>query len=128
MSHIRKHLQKEHFEDISSGRKTVECRLKKGDFASLQIGDNITFHNDDGNEVVVSVLELIPYNSFEECLDEHLTSTLPRVSNKNEGVSIYLKPTGIYNKDDENRYKIIAIRFVKIEGYLTPKIGKLRNF
>ena len=124
MSHIRKHLQKEHFDDIVLGSKTVEGRLKKGDFSSLQPGHIITFHNDDGNEVVVTVINVIPYDSFSDFLNNHLHSALPRVLSKKEGLDIYLKPTGIYEPEDETRYKVVAVVFQKFLGYQTPVFSR----
>ena len=48
------------------------------------------------------------YNSFEEyLLNETLENCLPGIDTIEQGVSIYYK---YYKKEDEDRYKIIAIR------------------
>ena len=124
-SHIRKHLHDDHFRTIASGEKTVEGRLRKGDFAGLDSGDLITFYNDSGEEITVVILAIIPYDTFDEMLEDHLQDALPKASNKEEGLKIY---RNIYNEKDEERYKVYAIKFMKADGYLTPLPGSFNDF
>ena len=60
------HLNKEPFELIKSGQKTVEMRLNDRKRKYIEVGDNIIFGNDDGETILVKVSDRAVYESFDE--------------------------------------------------------------
>ena len=106
-----KNLSEPWFSLIKLGLKKCEGRLKKGDFAEIKKGDYIKFENNDfGFERTfrVKITSIRNYNSFREyLLNEKLEKCLPGIDKIEQGVNIYYK---YYKKEDEEKYKIIAIR------------------
>lgn len=116
MSEYTKNLSEPWFSLIKLGIKKCEGRLKKGDFAEIKKGDYIKFENNDfgfERNFRVKITSIHNYNSFEEyLLNETLEKCLPGIDTIEEGVSIYYK---YYKKEDEDTYKIIAIRIKVIK-------------
>jgi ASC-1-like (ASCH) protein len=112
----RKHLSEPWFSLIKTGLKKCEGRLKKGDFAEMKKGDYIIFENSDvgfKREFRVKITSIHNYNSFGDYLSmETLEKCLPGVNTMEEGLSIYYK---YYSKQDEEKYKIVAIR-IKVKN------------
>ena len=106
-----KNLSEPWFSLIKLGLKKCEGRLKKGDFAEIKKGDYIKFENNDfGFERTfrVKITSIRNYTSFREyLLNEKLEKCLPGIDKIEQGVNIYYK---YYKKEDEEKYKIIAIR------------------
>jgi ASC-1-like (ASCH) protein len=111
MTEYTKNLSEPWFSLIKLGIKKCEGRLKKGDFAEIKKGDYIKFENNEfgfERNFRVIITSIHNYNSFEEyLLNETLENCLPGIDTIEQGVSVYYK---YYKKDDEDRYKIIAIR------------------
>ena len=111
MTEYTKHLSEPWFSLIKLGIKKCEGRLKKGDFSEIKKGDYIKFENNDfgfERNFRVKITSIHKYNTFSEYLEkEKLEKCLPGIDTIEQGVSIYYK---YYKKDDEDKYKIIAIR------------------
>jgi ASC-1-like (ASCH) protein len=104
-----KNLSEPWFTLISLGLKTCEGRLNKGDFYKMQVGDTITFTNDDFNhrEVSVRITKLTKYKTFESYLKkEKLKYCLPGIKTMKDGLSVYFK---YFTKEKEAQYGIVAI-------------------
>lgn len=104
-----KNLSEPWFTLITLGLKICEGRLNKGDFSKMQIGDTITFTNDDFNhrEVSVRITKITKFKTFESYLKkETLKKCLPGITTIDNGLSVYFK---YFSKYDEAQYGIIAI-------------------
>lgn len=105
---IKKHLSEPWFTIIMLGLKTVEGRLNKGVFKELNVGDTITFYNDDViyREYKTKITKISYYDTFEEYLNkETLNDCLPGYTNIEDGLEVYYK---YFTKEDERHYKIKA--------------------
>jgi ASC-1-like (ASCH) protein len=111
MTTYTKHLSEPWFSLIKIGAKRCEGRLNKGDFSEMKKGDFIIFENNDFDfprSYRCKITSIHNYISFENYLEsESLEKCLPGIDTIEEGVSIYYK---YYKKEDENQYKIRAIR------------------
>lgn len=115
---------------IKSGKKSVEGRLKKGDFADMKIGDIVTWTNDNNKSFDTKIIIINQYDTFEDYLTkEGLENTLPidEVKSIKDGVNIYRK---YYTIEHEQEYGILAIHLEVIEdddikgGELSPATYK----
>ncbi len=109
-----KHLSEPWFSLVKSGKKTVEGRLIKSDFAKMVIGDIIKFYNkvDKSDIFQVEITKIRKYNTFKEMITkERLKNVLPTIKKIEDGVKIY---HDIYNEEDEKKYNVVAIRMVLI--------------
>jgi len=111
---LTKNISEPWFSLIKVGLKTVEGRLNKGDFALLNKGDSIKIVNTDTDfgfmrDYEIKITSIHKYNSFKEYLEkEKLEKCLPGIDTIEDGIKVYYK---YYSKEDEDKYKIIAIRF-----------------
>ena len=108
--YLKKHLSEPWFTLVMLGVKTVEGRLNKGEFGKIQVGDIITFYNDDAiyREFNVKIIEIANYSNFESYLrKETLKKCLPGFFKIKDGLKVYYK---YYSKEDEEKYKIKAFR------------------
>ena len=109
---ITKNISEPWFSLIKVGLKTVEGRLNKGDFMSLNRGDILIITNTElgfMREYKIKITSIHNYKTFSEYLEkEKLEKCLPGIDTIDEGVKVYYK---YYSKSDEEKYKIIAIRF-----------------
>jgi ASC-1-like (ASCH) protein len=111
MTTYTKHLSEPWFSLIKIGAKKCEGRLNKGDFSEMKKGDFIIFENNDfgfPRSFRCKITSIHDYSSFQNYLEsETLEKCLPGIDTIEEGVSIYYK---YYSMEDENKYKIKAIR------------------
>jgi len=111
-----KHLSEPWFSLIKLGIKKCEGRLNKGDFAEMKKGDVILFENNDfgfPRSFQCKIKHIRDYKSFEKYLEsETLKKCLPGIDRIEDGVNIYYK---YYKKEDEEKYKIKAIRIKVIK-------------
>jgi len=117
MTYYKKHLSEPWFSLVNLELKNCEGRLNKGDFSNMKKGDYITFENNDFDftrKCVVKITSIHHYNTFQEYLiSEKLNKCLPGITNIEDGKKIYYK---YFTQNDENLYKIIAIRIKKIKS------------
>ena len=116
MTKYTKNLSEPWFSLIKLGIKKCEGRLKKGDFNEIKKGDNIIFENNDFGflrNFTVKITSIHNYKSFKEYLEnEKLDKCLPGIDTIENGIKIYYK---YYTKEDEDKYKIVAIRLKVIK-------------
>ncbi len=104
---LHKELAEPWFGFIRSGRKTVEGRLVRSEWARVKKGDKITFFNDE-QSVTVTVEDVVVYPSFQLMLEtEGLARCLPEVQDVAAGVGVY---RSIYSSEDESKYGVVAVR------------------
>lgn len=104
----KKHVSMPWFGYIKCGRKTVEGRLNKGDFAQFKTGDIITWFNTDlKQEFKTMVIYKKVYPTFREMITkEGLANVLPEIKSIDDGVSVYHQ---YYTPADEKMYGVAAI-------------------
>ena len=109
---ITKNISEPWFSLIKVGLKSVEGRLNKGDFMSLNRGDILTITNNElgfNRTYQIKITSIHKYKTFSEYLEkEKLEKCLPGIDTIEEGIKVYYK---YYSKHDEEKYTIIAIRF-----------------
>ena len=117
MTTYTKNLSEPWFSLIKLGLKRCEGRLRKGDFANMKKGDYIIFENNDfefKRMFKVKITSIKFYDTFTSYLQkETLAKTLPGIDNIENGAKIYYK---YYSKEDEEKYKIVAIRIKTIDS------------
>ena len=110
---LTKNVSEPWFTLIASGLKSVEGRLRKGDFADVKQGQLIVWRNDElgfPRTVKTTVKSTQQYASFEKYLKgEGLQQCLPApgVTSVSKGVAVYRK---YYDKQMEREHGIVAIR------------------
>lgn len=111
MTTYNKHLSEPWFSLIKLKIKTCEGRLNKDDFANMKKNDIIVFTNNDFDlkrSFSVKIKHIRHYNTFRDYLvKETLEKCLPGIDTIENGLSVYYK---YFTKEDENKYKIVAIR------------------
>jgi ASC-1-like (ASCH) protein len=110
-------LKRKYFDEIASGKKTMEGRLMRGKICKLQLGDTLTFINDNAKiETIITKITL--YKNFKTGLEHNdLSKVLPGVASVREGVKVY---KDIYGDEDE-QYGFCLISFILSDcAELTP--------
>ena len=92
---------------IKSGKKTIEGRVCKGDWLSVNIGDIVIFY-DDSKECKTKIINLHKRNSFAQLISDFKKKLLPTIdlSNIQNGVDIYRQ---FYTESDEQKYGVLGI-------------------
>lgn len=89
-------IKKEYFQQLKSGKKSLEVRVGYSQMRKVQKGDIITFENYGRNEF--DVLQVKTYSSFEELLDkEGVDKVLPGMTHSRALNALQ----DIYPKDKE---------------------------
>jgi ASC-1-like (ASCH) protein len=94
---------------ISLGLKTVEGRKNSGRFKEMQVGDLVTWTNEDFKSrcVLTRITRKKEYKTFKEYLEtEGLQVCLPGMPDIERGLSVYFK---YYTPEDEAKNGVIAI-------------------
>lgn len=111
MSIYTKNVSEPWFSLMKLGIKKCEGRLNKGDFAKMKKHDKIQFINNElgfERSFNVKITSIHNYDTFKNYLQkETLEKCLPGIDTIEQGENIYYK---YYTKNNENKYKIIAIR------------------
>jgi ASC-1-like (ASCH) protein len=105
----KKNVSEPWFTLIKEGRKTVEGRLNKGEFAQMRAGDTIIWTNND-DSFKTKIKSIQKYNTFYEYLEgEGIKSALPvdEVQTVKDGVDVYYK---YYTREEEEKYGVLAVR------------------
>ena len=94
-------LQRPFFEAVQSGAKTVEGRIAKHKFLSIQAGDVIEFQC--GEEVVdVEVQRVEHFSTFEEMLQAHGVERVLPGCTVEEGIALYHSFPG-YQSEEQSK-------------------------
>lgn len=106
------HVSSPWFEYIKTGEKTVEGRLCKSKFNTLQPGTSLSIYlqsHDKQDVVSVDVKRVTRYPSFAALLEkEGIKRVLPYYPNVHTGVEAYRE---FYSREDEEKYGVMAIEF-----------------
>ena len=106
------HRAEPYFTFVKNGQKTIEGRLKKGEYANLKAEDHIVVSNDaetDSVEVVVKDIRLYP--TFELMLNsENLKQVLPDIETIDQAIQVYRQ---FYTPEQEAEFGVIAIEISK---------------
>lgn len=98
------------YDDIISGKKTIEFRLLNDKSKKIRIGDEINFKvlNDETKNVLVEVIGKNVYNNLDDLWNNKdiLNNTLDYT--KDEFESIFYK---IFGEDLVKKSKIVGIKF-----------------
>lgn len=115
-NYFESRLQDPHFTNIKNGTKKIEGRPNRGKFSKMKKGDIVLWKNskDETKIIKTQITNIHKYDTFKQMLEfEGLKNTLPNVKNMKEGVNVYLKPSGFYDKLVQ-KDGIIAIEIVVI--------------
>lgn len=108
----RKHLSEPWFTLMGLGIKSIEGRLDKGYFATVQPGDVIVWYNDSLGqlrEFTTVITKVTKYKSFKAYLTkESLRKCLPAygINTMVQGIKVYRE---FYSAADEKQYGVVAI-------------------
>ena len=96
------------FNLIKEGKKTVEGRPNRKDFAQMKIGDRIEFFNKELNEnFMVEIINVSHHKTFEEMISSNgIDNVLPGIRNLDEGVQVYMQ---YYTKEIEAEFGVVGI-------------------
>lgn len=94
------------FTHIKQGRKTIEGRLNKGQFAQLKVGQIVMWEN-AGQKVKTKLVRIEKYNTFSDMLvNEGLRHAVPGKETLKDGVDVY---RGFYSEAKEAEFGVLAI-------------------
>ncbi len=101
-------VQEPYFSLIASGKKTIEGRLAKDKFKSLNSEDIITI-----NDYLTKRVDYVNiYDSFEDMLImEGVINTIPDAKTLKDAVNVYYK---FFTQEDEKIFKVCAIKISDI--------------
>lgn len=107
------HLESEIFDLVNNNIKDIEIRLNDEKRKKLKVGDIINIVNRESNKSInVKIINLEYFQSFNECINNYDLNRL--YNNKitcNEFIQLLYK---FYTKEDEIKYGVVAITFIKI--------------
>jgi ASC-1-like (ASCH) protein len=110
----KSHRADPYFGFVKNGQKTIEGRIKKGEYQFLKTGDHIVVCNEEETDSVeVLVKDLRNYNSVREMLEcEPLKKVLPNVDTVDQGIEIYKQ---FYTEEQQQEFGVIAIEVGGLE-------------
>lgn len=92
---------------VLNGIKTVEGRINKGKFATMKIGDILEIGG-----IKFNIIEKSIYQNFREMIEkEGIENVIPDKNNIDDAVEVYYK---FYTKEQEKKFKVVAIKIQKI--------------
>lgn len=108
--HMR--LNKEPFEKIKNGEKTIECRLFDDKRKKIKINDTIIFQlkDNDSQKIQTNVINLYKYQTFDELLSKLGADKFGW--DKKEDVLTELKK--IYSDEQEKEFGVLGILIAKV--------------
>ena len=101
-------LNKEPFEAMQMGYKTIEMRLYDEKRQQIKVGDNIVFSLRENEEVkiVAKVVSLSVFKNFEELFSNFDKKLL---GYKEGGPAHYTDMENFYSKEEQSLYGVLAI-------------------
>lgn len=102
---MRKNCQEPYFTQIATGRKTVEGRINRDDWAAVCVGDKIEFYYND-NSIICEVVAIHHEKDFASLYRRFGDNLLPGISSEDEAMAIYHQ---FYTVADEERYGVVGI-------------------
>jgi len=109
MQKISIKVQEPYYSLVINGQKTVEGRLNKGKFASIQKGDILVLAPES---IEFEVIDKNIYKLFKEMIEsEGVENVIPDKTDIEEATNIYYK---FYTKEQEKKFGVVAIKIKKI--------------
>ncbi len=109
MNQININVQEPYLSFILNGQKTVEGRLNKGKFATIQLGDILIINN------LIDKFKIVGknnYPTFKAMIEaEGLKNIIPDKETIDEAVDVYYN---FYTNDQEKEFGVLAIQLKKI--------------
>lgn len=101
-------LQPKYFDYMKKGTKRIELRLFDEKRQGINIGDTIEFANPDGEKLLVRVVGLLRYGSFEDLFRDYDISVLADASmTKRELLDVLNE---FYPVEKQNKMGVVGIR------------------
>lgn len=108
MNRIEIAVQEPYAAQILSGRKTVEGRLNRGRFATVQVGDHVLINDQAGFTITAKH----QYTSFREMLEhEGVTRVIPDAADLEAAVQVYYQ---FYTPEEEREFGVVGLELQKI--------------
>jgi ASC-1-like (ASCH) protein len=97
-------VQEPYLSFIKSGQKTIEGRLNKGKFGSLEVGDILTLSN---TSLQFKVIGKRKYKTFQEMItSEGIERVIPDKTTIEDAVNVYYK---FYTPKQEQEFGVLAV-------------------
>jgi len=107
------------FEQVLSGHKTIEGRLRTGKFLVMRSGDTVNLREDvwqndrlvrsTPGKATIIITESQFFDSFADMLDAvHYRQVIPSAANKAEALATYRR---FYTPAQEKEHGVVALRF-----------------
>ncbi len=108
------HRAEPYFTFVKNGQKTIEGRIKKGQYRFVKPGDHIVVYNDkETDSVEVLVKDVRTYVSIREMFErEPLKKILPDAYTIEQGIKIYQK---FYTEQQQQEFGVVAIEIERIK-------------
>ena len=108
MKKININVQEPYYSCIINGSKTIEGRLNKGKFATIEKGDIVLLGE---KEIPFLVAEKTIYDTFEQMIYfEGIKNVMPDKKDTAEVLKVYYK---YYTPEQENKFGVVAIKIKK---------------
>ena len=108
MVNISLNVQEPYHSFILQGKKTVEGRLNKGKFVTIQVGDILEL---EPEKIKFAIIGKNIYKNFKEMIEKEGTvNVVPDKNSIDEAVDVYYK---LYTKEQENEFGVVAIKIKK---------------
>lgn len=98
------------FRLILIGKKTVEGKKNSPSWSGVRVGDYLKFTDESNGDSITKMVDHISYypDVASYLADEGLDVTLPGITTIQNGLDIYLKPTGFWDPSDVEEFGIVA--------------------
>jgi|SRR3989344_4153999 len=104
-------VKRDFFEAIESGRKTLELRLARGQFANIKAGDTRQFRTSGNDSVAVRIVGVRRYASISLVLgSEDMDKLAPGVTQD----ELSRISQTIFNESDVRKHGLVLIEFEKV--------------
>lgn len=103
-------LKEKYFNYMKNGTKRIELRLNDEKRRKIKVGDKIKFikYPSFDDELIVEVVDLLKYDSFEELISNYDISLLADKSITKEKLLKILEE--FYTKEEQEKYGVLGIK------------------
>ena len=109
----RTNLDHQHYQDIENGKKTIEGRLYRDKWCSMEKGDTLVFGNrETQEELTTTITDIKHYLTFEDMLDQEDADQILPSTPDQDRLKVYHE---IYSEDQRLANTIIAIHIKLID-------------
>lgn len=106
------HRTEPYFTFLKNGQKTIEGRVRKGQYRNIKPGDEIVvFNEEETDSIITEVIRVAEYKSIKEMLTrEPIKKLLPDVDTIDQGIKVY---RSFYSPEQEQKFGMVAIEVIK---------------